>query len=332
MPPPPANRVPCLRAAFSPVKPGLARVVPLLMLALLLLVTGCRSGGESTSAKVDIWGYHGKDPGEFYKPRGIAVSPADQVYVIDRSGRIQIFDCEGQPLQTLQLPKWDNGTPTGMGFDNDGNALIADTHNHRVLEYSPKGELVREWGTHGEGLGEFGFLTDVAVNSRGEYFTCEYNEFSEHRIQKFSPEREPLEIWGEFGTEPGQLQRPMAIECDDEDNLYVADSVNHRIQKYDSEGNLLASWGRLGSGAGEFKYPYDISIGDDGLVYICEYGNHRVQVFTRQGEPVGMFGDTGREPGAFFSPWGVATGPDGLVFVADTENHRVQAFHEPITL
>jgi hypothetical protein len=77
--------------------------------------------------------------------------------------------------------------------------------------------------------------------------------------------------------------------CDDEGNLYVADSGWNKIFKFDSNGKFLMSFGREGQGPGEFmggKYinPLSISFGNDGKVYIKDRGNNRLSVFTKDGK------------------------------------------------
>jgi len=77
--------------------------------------------------------------------------------------------------------------------------------------------------------------------------------------------------------------------CDDEGNLYVADSGWNKIFKFDSNGKFLMSFGREGQGPGEFmgqrmRYPLDITFGNDKKLYINDPGNSRISVFTKEGK------------------------------------------------
>lgn len=63
--------------------------------------------------------------------------------------------------------------------------------------------------------------------------------------------------------------------CDDENNLYVADSGWNKIFKFNPGGRYLGSFGREGQGPGEFlaqpgRFPLRISFGNDGNIYVTD--------------------------------------------------------------
>ncbi|HDJ22703.1 MAG TPA: 6-bladed beta-propeller [Candidatus Aminicenantes bacterium] len=76
--------------------------------------------------------------------------------------------------------------------------------------------------------------------------------------------------------------------CDDEGNLYVADSGWNKIFKFSPEGKFLGSFGREGQGPGEFlgqpiKFPLKISFGNDGFLYIIDTENKKILKFNKEG-------------------------------------------------
>jgi sugar lactone lactonase YvrE len=288
-----------------------------------IFLTGCDSSGSGEGELVTVWGRRGLSPGRFQKPRAIAIDSNDELFIVDMTARIQVFDLDGNYLRGWQTPTHELGRPTGLSVDRDDNILVADTHYHRMLIYSPRGELLKQiGGTHGLGPGEFGFVTDAVQDSAGNYYISEYGEFD--RIHKYSRDGELIKEWGGHGREPGEFLRPQSLVIDADDHLWVADSCNHRIQVFDSEGKLLRLWGRAGSAPGELYYPYAILLDGEGHLYVVEYGNHRVQKFTLEGESLGCWGESGRQPGQLFNPWGLVRSSDGRLFVLDTNNHRVQ--------
>jgi DNA-binding beta-propeller fold protein YncE len=299
---------------------------PLLALTLiaLALLPGCGSGEGSTPDLV--WGIHGRKPGWLVKPRAGVFDSSDNLYLVDLTDRVQVFDREGKYLRGWRMPDFNVDGPSGVSIDRQGRLLVADTHFYRVLVFSPEGKILLQIGDGVQGTtpGRFGYPCDVVSDKAGNFYVADYGE--NDRVQVFSPEGKWLRQWGGHGYEPGQFVRPRALAIDDQDRIYVADSVANRIQVFDTQGKLLRSWGTRGSGPGEMAYPYDVAIGPDGSIYVCEYGNHRVQKFTPEGTSLGVWGDAGKGPGQLYNPWALAVDSKGEVSVIDSNNHRVQRF------
>ena len=291
-----------------------------LFFSLLLLFLAACSGGNSRS--VSGWGYRGSGPGRFSSPRAIAVQ-ANFVYVIDRTGRVQKFRQDGTFVLQWRLDKQEHGTPTGVSLDVEGNVWIPDTHNSRILEYNPDGQLLLSFGEYGEEPGRFVYPTDIAFGDQGELFILEYGK--QDRIQVFSRSGVYLRHWGDFGSGPEQFNRPMGIARGKDGILFVSDSVNHRIKAYTQAGQLLRILGRKGNGKGEFQFPYALDADLEGNLYVCEFGNHRIQKISPDGQCLGIWGSLGSGDRQLAEPWGVAV-ENGKIFVADTQNHRIQVF------
>ena len=305
----------------------LARVA--LLLPVSLATTGCGGGRSSAGRLEKVWGRRGISKGRLQKPRAMAIDGQDNVYIVDKTARIQVFSPDGEYLDRgWQTPEYKNGKPTGLSFDLQGNLLVADTHYYRILFYSPAGELLKNktiGGTSGDGGGEFGWVTDAVQDSQGNYYVAEYGEWD--RIQKFSPNGKFLFQWGGHGSEPGQFYRPQNLAVDQSDHLWVADACNHRIQVFDASGEkqrIVRSWGTEGGEPGQLRYPWDLVLDENGHVYVSEFGNHRIQKFTFQGESLGCWGTHGRRGGELYEPWALARDSRGRIHVLDTNNHRVQ--------
>jgi DNA-binding beta-propeller fold protein YncE len=290
---------------------------------LLLGCAGCLDPADSSGELEAVWGRHGSSEGRFQKPRAMAIDADDHLYIVDMTARIQVFTAEGQYLRGWQTPVHEFGRPVGLGFDRDGNLLVADTHYFRLLIYTPQGELLRQiGGKGGTGPGEFGFVTDAVQDSLGHYYVADYGEYD--RIQKFTRDGQYVLEWGGHGTELGKFMRPQGLEIDRDDNIWVADSCNHRIQVFDTSGKLVKSWGTPGHAPGELYYPYGLTLGAANELYVIEYGNHRVQKFTLDGKSQGCWGTHGRQPGQMHNPWALARDSQGRIHVLDSNNHRVQ--------
>jgi DNA-binding beta-propeller fold protein YncE len=296
--------------------------------------SGCYDSAGLRGEPELIWGQQGIAPGRLQKPRAMAIDTQDNLYLVDITARIQVFDVDGRYLLGWRTPASQNGRPTGLGISRTGKLLVADTHYYRLLVYELDGRPLEDatiGGTLGNKPGEFGFVTDVVDDSQGNLYVAEYGDWD--RVQKFSPKGNFLLQWGSHGEQPGQFRRPQNLAIDSRDRIWVADACNHRIQVFDTMGRLLWYWGEQGREPGQLYYPYDLivlenrtgGLGDDqGQVIVCEYGNHRLQKFTFSGKSLSCWGTHGRQPGQLHNPWALVHDSQGRIHVLDSNNNRVQ--------
>lgn len=298
-------------------------LVPGAMCLGALLLAGC--GASEPPVEPDrIIGEHGLGPGQFSKPRAIAVAPDGCVFVVDMTARIQRFSPEGVFEHSWQMEHWEAGKPTGVDIDRNGRVLVSDTHYYRVVIFDRDGHELAHFGEAGEGLGQFGLTSAVAVAPDGRYFVSEFG--GNDRISVYSPAFEFEFAFGGIDAGEASLQRPQSMLFDEEGMLWVADAVNHRICQFNQQGELVFSFGEMGEAPGKLKYPYDLALDPGGDLVVCEYGNNRLQWFTREGRSVRTWGRVGRRPGELAQPWGVAVSREGRVYVVDALNHRIQMF------
>lgn len=301
-----------------------------LILSGIAALSGCRGGARGASSDVVAWGREGRRDGDFIRPRAIGVH-AGEVFVIDTTGRVQVFTATGAFRRMWNLPSAENGTPTAITFRPDDTVVIPDTHYSRILEYSPEAALVRQWGAYGAAPGHFIYPTGLALDEKGRHFVSEYgSDFNPEtrveaeRVQVFDAARAFVRQWGGHGDAPGKFSRAMAIALTPDGMLVVADTANHRLQCFTREGAYVRSIGEAGTAPGQLKFPHDVTVAPDGTILACEYGTHRISRFRADGTFVGAFGAAGRGPGEFNAPRGVCADDEGHVYVADTDNHRIQ--------
>ena len=143
-------------------------------------------------------------------------------------------------------------------------------------------------------------------------------------------------VIGEYGTQPGQFNRPRGVAVADDGTIYIADTDNHRIQHVDSSGNVLHIWGSFADSSvgeapgGTFYEPWGIDVGPDGSVYVADTWNHRIQKFTPDGIFLNSWGYFGQAE-SIYAMWGprdVHIDQDGKVFVSDTGNKRILVFDQ----
>lgn len=286
------------------------------------VLTGCKPHSSARAGPQAVFGRTGLGPGEFSYARAAVVTPAGQLFVVDKAARIQCFDEAGVFLRAWRMPEWEAGKPTGLGVGPDGRLYVADTHYSRVMVFEQDGNLVGQFGTRGTGPGEFIMPTDVVVDAAGGVYVSEYG--GNDRISKFSADWQYEFSFGGRDAGPGRLQRPQGLLLNEDGTLWVTDACNHRVCRFSADGQFRGAFGRSGSGAGELRFPYGIDRLSDGTLLVVEYGNNRVQRFDRDGRSLGIWGEAGRGPAQLAYPWAVATGSQDRVYVIDSGNNRVQ--------
>ena len=295
-----------------------------------LSMTGCVPSTGANAVPDSVWGRKGLSDGKLMKPRAMTIDENDELYVVDITGRVQVFNADGEFQRNWNTPAIKQGRPTGLGVAIDGSILVADTHYYQVLVYSKDGELDTErtiGGEYGDGPSQFHFVTDVVQDKRGHFYVGQYGQID--RIQEFAPDGSYLREWGKQGSEPGEFSRPQAIECDKDGLVWIADACNHRIQVYDVSGpkpELVKIWGKPGKEIGELQTPYGIAFDQDATLLVAEFGNHRIQRFSREGEPLEFWGSVGTDPGQLQNPWAVVVDSKRNMHVLDTMNHRLQRY------
>jgi streptogramin lyase len=82
-----------------------------------------------------------------------------------------------------------------------------------------------------------------------------------------------------------QFRNPSQIFCDNDGNMYVADSDNHCIRRITPELMVetvlgmpgTAGWKDGGRQEALFNHPRGIGIAQDGSVYVADNGNNRLR-------------------------------------------------------
>ncbi len=118
--------------------------------------------------------------GMYTIPHGIEIDPDGNVWTTDaNTSKIFKFTLQGKKLIEIEVggipdPKADFCSITDVAFSPTGNGhvFVADGYcNGRVLEYDATGKKITEWGSKGDGPGQFdiahGFAFERGVTKRG---------------------------------------------------------------------------------------------------------------------------------------------------------------------
>lgn len=132
------------------------------------------------------WGGHGYEPGEFLRPRALAIDSEDRLYVADSCNhRIQVFGTNGELLRL-----WgDRGPAPGqlsypydIELGPDGQLYVVEYGNSRVQKFSTEGRSLGLWGEPGRLPGQLNNPWALAVDSTAAVSVVDSNN---HRVQRF---------------------------------------------------------------------------------------------------------------------------------------------------
>lgn len=105
---------------------------------------------DASGKLVARWGDEGSEPGQFARPRALALGPDKLLYVADSCNhRVQVFGRDGTLVRHWGTPGDEPGElryPYDLAFGPDGTLYVAEFGNHRVQKFTPEGESL---GTRG---------------------------------------------------------------------------------------------------------------------------------------------------------------------------------------
>jgi tripartite motif-containing protein 2/3/tripartite motif-containing protein 71 len=229
-----------------------------------------------------------------------------------------------EKLGTLILTIGGVERPWGVAVNQRGEVVVAEWGGHHVSVFSPSGEKLRSFGTHGSGPGQMVDPREVAVDGEGNILVVDCGN---HRIQRFTSEGQYSTTVGTKGSGHLQFSDPTGIAFNASNNkVYVGDTLNHRVIVLNSDLTISSTFGEMGSDNGQFSFPHGIACNSTGIVYVADWGNHRIQVCTTDGKFLRMFSSRGLSMEELRRPVGVAIDNSGIVYVSEGKNHRVSVF------
>jgi peptidylamidoglycolate lyase len=225
--------------------------------------------------------------GRFVMPHGLTIDHEDNVWLTDVAlHQVFKFTNKGDPLLTLgeaSHPGSDQAhfnLPTDVAVLRDGSFYVSDGYrNTRVVKFAADGRYEMEWGTKGNGPGQFNLPHGIAVDGTGRVYVCDRTN---SRLQIFDPKGVFLAQW-----QGPQIGRPYGVDVGPDGHVFLIDggdpamkaSERGKAVELDSAGNVLDTFGSPGKEPGQFQMGHDIAVAPDGAVYVAEGSGQRVQKF-----------------------------------------------------
>lgn len=262
--------------------------------------------------------------GEFRRPRGLVLNPANgTLYVADQGNAAIRQVAPTGMVSTLASAPFNS--PAGLALDGQGNVLVADAGANTVLRITPEGLVSLLAGQDGAsgmadstGEGPAGALFNrpvaLAVDGAGNVLVADQGN---HAIRRIQPD-------GTVSTLSEAFVAPAAVAlAADGSTIYLADPGNATVMTLvDGQVSALAGMaGRPGSADGtgtaaQLDAPSAIALDASGNLFVTCNGSSTICEITPAGvvtTVVGTPGSSGSAPGPLPAeippPWGIAVDP-----------------------
>jgi len=223
----------------------------------------------------------------FAMPHGLTVDARDNVWLTDVALQ-QVFEYsrDGRLLMTLGtrgVAGNDNthfNRPTKVAVARDGSFYVSDGYrNTRIIKFSPEGRFLFQWGTPGDGPGQFDLPHCVTLDRQDRVYACDR---SNARVQVFDAQGHFLAQWKDAA-----IGRPYDMAIAQDGSVFIADGGDQPDTPPDRsgvavvtvDGKVVSRFGRWGNYDGEFEIAHDIAVGPDGAVYVGDITGKRIQKF-----------------------------------------------------
>lgn len=223
----------------------------------------------------------------FAMPHGLTVDRDDNVWLTDVAlHQIFKFTHDGKLLLTLgeRGVSGNDAThfnrPTDVEVAANGSVFVSDGYrNTRVMEFSPNGTFVSQWGAKGTGPGEFNVPHGLAMDIDDRIYVADREN---DRVQVFDSAGQFLAQW-----KGGAIGRPYGIAIAPNGTVLIADGGEQPDSPPDRsgvdvlklDGTMIERFGRWGNYDGQFLMAHDIAVAQDGAVYVGDITGGRVQKF-----------------------------------------------------
>ena len=228
----------------------------------------------------------------FAMPHGLSVDRKDNVWVTDVALQ-QVFEFSHDGK--LLLSVGERGVagndsvhfnrPTEVAVATDNTFLVSDGYrNTRVMKFSPTGTFLFQWGTKGNGPGQFDLPHSVTLDQMGRVYV---SDRSNGRVQIFESNGKYIGEW-----KSKDIGRPYDVAIGPDGKAFIADGGDQPPAPPDrsgagvvlADGSVEERFGRWGNYDGQFQMAHCITVATDGSVYVGDITGGRIQKFVRDGK------------------------------------------------
>jgi sugar lactone lactonase YvrE len=212
----------------------------------------------------------------------------------------------------------------GIFVDDDQTVYIADSENHRIVEWknnAKEGRVVAGGNGEGSRSDQLNYPTNVIVDKKNDcVIICDSRN---KRVVR----------WSRQVSASGQTIIS-AVDChglaiDHDGYLYVSDIKKDEVTRWrvgDTIGKVVAGGNGRGNHLNQLNCPYYIFFDQDRSIYVSDWNNHRIMKWI-EGAKEGIVIAGGQGKGAslkqFSYPRGIVVDQSGTAYVTDNSNGRI---------
>ncbi|CAF1194948.1 unnamed protein product [Adineta steineri] len=250
--------------------------------------------------------------------------------------------------------------PIGILIDKKKNIFIADSYNHRVVEWkynSKEGKIVAGGNGEGHRINQLNYPTDVIIDQQNHsVIIADYNN---RRVIRWLNQNQRILIdnidcYGLAMDKNGflyisdyqmdEVRRWKMGEYNNEGILVAGGNdkgqkLNHptfinnnRVVKWKKgakQGTVVAGGNGQGRNLNQLSYPRGVIVDHLGHIYVADSQNHRIMRWCdgeEEGEIVVGGNGKGSQSNQLNNPYGLSFDNEGNLYVVDGWNHRIQKF------
>ncbi|CAF3724392.1 unnamed protein product [Adineta steineri] len=220
-------------------------------------------------------------------------------------------------------------SPHGIYIDHNKAILVADTNNHRIVEWkynAKEGQIISGGNGQGNSLDQLNTPIDVTVDKeKNAIIICDHGN---ERVMR---------LFRQSQAYPQILISNIAcggVAIDKDGCLYVSDYEKSEVRRWkegDTDGTLVAGGNGKGDRRNRFQGPRKIFVDEEYSIYVVDSENHRIMKWKKDakiGISVAGGNEAGNKLNELNSPYGLIIDNWDQIFIVDTKNNRVMRWHE----
>ncbi|MCP4610756.1 MAG: 6-bladed beta-propeller [Planctomycetes bacterium] len=228
----------------------------------------------------------------------IRIGPEGNIWTANISEHvIRKYDTKGKLLLTIGEPgvagadKGHFDKPTDMAILPSGDIFVSDGYgNRRVVHFDAKGEYVNQWGSEGDGPGQFALPHAIVADSQNRLYVADRENA---RIQVFDTKGKLLAIWEDVVTPWGFCITKKdeiwacgsSVKKDDNGKCLVLPPPDEILVKLDVDGKVLSrvtleKTTTPPGKSGELDWVHAIAFDSKGNLYLGDIQGRRAQKFS----------------------------------------------------